>query len=558
MWVAIDGWVPKSGGTFEGPVTFDALSTFVAGAKFNDNVGVDGALSAGSGLSTDSISSISGNGIELGDSVDLNGNSIVGDQGVSILSDNTEDGGVTLGSPNLTVTLTSSNAIQHSDGNDIYKILDTSAQTLTEAEKTQVRTNIGATSSGDVDAKINALDGTITKTAGSASTSTAANAYQKVPVVSGFVLREVNGKLVETNATSSPSTVTIVDVDIAGSAQKAFNDAKDYADDLIEGLGSIMHFEGTVATEAALKALTNVKKGDVYVVTADHSEWVATADIGATADATKWEKFGTTDVQGALYKTTTSGHHYTSGEILVADGTSGAVRSVTLDEESGNDITVGTEVALGLSIGDSGETLYVQKSAMPAASADDFGLVKIGTGIAVNSGVISANGSGSVGTASSSSDAWKTVVHDASLSGATLSGNTKSIPAATPSNDGYMTTTQATDVTKSVAKVDGISHGAGNHEINSYCECSTSASTAAKTASLVSGDISGFAAGLRVAVKFTNANTANNPTLNISSTSPAPGSTGAKNIFVNGTQITTGSNKGLLRGVCIFIYDGTQ
>ena len=40
--MAIDGWVPKSGGTFEGPVTFDALSTFVAGAKFNDNVDLSG------------------------------------------------------------------------------------------------------------------------------------------------------------------------------------------------------------------------------------------------------------------------------------------------------------------------------------------------------------------------------------------------------------------------------------------------------------------------------------------------------------------------------------
>lgn len=59
-------------------------------------------------------------------------------------------------------------------------------------------------------------------------------------------------------------------------------------------------------------------------------------------------------------------------------------------------------------------------------------------------------GSGSVGTASSATDAWKTVVHDASLSSSrVLSGNTKTIPAATSSNDGYMTAEQA-------SKLDGI------------------------------------------------------------------------------------------------------
>lgn len=121
-----------------------------------------------------------------------------------------------------------------------------------------------------------------------------------------------------------------------------------------------------------------------------------------------------------------------------------------------------------------------------------------------------------------------------------------------------MTSTQALELSNSISKVDGVSHGTGSHEVNSYCECTTAAGTAAKTASLASGNVSGFSAGLRVAVKFTNANTADNPTLNISSTSPVPGSTGAKNIFVNGAQITTGANKGMLRGVCIFIYDGTQ
>ena len=62
-------------------------------------------------------------------------------------------------------------------------------------------------------------------------------------------------------------------------------------------------------------------------------------------------------------------------------------------------------------------------------------------------------GSGNIGTSSTAADAWKTVVHDASLSSTlSLSGNTKSIPAATSNNDGYMTKEQVT-------KLDGIAAG---------------------------------------------------------------------------------------------------
>lgn len=62
-------------------------------------------------------------------------------------------------------------------------------------------------------------------------------------------------------------------------------------------------------------------------------------------------------------------------------------------------------------------------------------------------------GSGTIGTESSEDDAWKTLVHDASLdTGRVLSGNTKTIPAATSSNDGYMTAAQA-------SKLDGIEAG---------------------------------------------------------------------------------------------------
>ena len=95
-------------------------------------------------------------------------------------------------------------------------------------------------------------------------------------------------------------------------------------------------------------------------------------------------------------------------------------------------------------------------------------------------------------------------------------------------------------------KQDGITGAT----VNRFGTCSTAAATAAKTVSITTGTFS-LEAGARVAVKFTNANTAANPTLNVNSK-------GAKSIFYKGSQITTGATKALLVGVVEFIYDGTQ
>ena len=86
--------------------------------------------------------------------------------------------------------------------------------------------------------------------------------------------------------------------------------------------------------------------------------------------------------------------------------------------------------------------------------------------------------------------------------------------------------------------------------VNRFGTCSIAAGTAAKTVSITTGTFT-LEAGARVTVKFSNANTASSPTLNVNST-------GAKNIFHKGSQITTGTNKGLLAGTVDFIYDGTQ
>lgn len=95
-------------------------------------------------------------------------------------------------------------------------------------------------------------------------------------------------------------------------------------------------------------------------------------------------------------------------------------------------------------------------------------------------------------------------------------------------------------------KQDGITGATANR----FGTCSTAAATAAKTVSITTGTFA-LEAGSMVTVKFSNANTANSPTLNVNSS-------GAKNIFHRNAQITTGANKALLSGVVLFVYDGTQ
>lgn len=86
-----------------------------------------------------------------------------------------------------------------------------------------------------------------------------------------------------------------------------------------------------------------------------------------------------------------------------------------------------------------------------------------------------------------------------------------------------------------------------------YGTCTTAADTAAKTVTLVDSTNFALKAGAIIAVKFTNANNANNPTLNVNST-------GAKPIYRYGTTaVSTGTTTTGWRAgaVQFFVYDGT-
>lgn len=195
------------------------------------------------------------------------------------------------------------------------------------------------------------------------------------------------------------------------------------------------------------------------------------------------------------------------------------------------------------SVGNSTTPVYVASNG--AATALDYTIAKsvpsdakfsdttytAGTGLSLSGTTINHNSSitaGTVGTSTASS------------------GYSLTVPYVTYNASGHITAT-GTRTHSVTIKQDGIT--SVNGVINRFCTCTAAATTAAKTASITTGTFS-LEAGARVTVKFSNVNTAANPTLNINST-------GAKNIYFNGTQITsTGVN--ILAGVTDFVYDGTQ
>ena len=146
-----------------------------------------------------------------------------------------------------------------------------------------------------------------------------------------------------------------------------------------------------------------------------------------------------------------------------------------------------------------------------------------GTHVTYGTEAPKANGTASAGTASSVSRSDH--VHPLQT---TISGNAGSA------------TKLATART-----IDGVSFN-GTTNINHFATCSTAAATAAKTVSLTGFTL---AAGATITVKFSNTNTAANPTLNVNNT-------GAKSIMYRGTTITAeylAANR-----VYTFVYDGTD
>lgn len=114
-------------------------------------------------------------------------------------------------------------------------------------------------------------------------------------------------------------------------------------------------------------------------------------------------------------------------------------------------------------------------------------------------------------------------------------------PILTYVNGSWVTYNKYTD--------DTVANSALDRASAKYATCSTSASTVAKTTGSTPSDFTLYT-GAKVTVKFTYANSAANPTLNVNGT-------GAKNIYVRNAAITA-KDYWKANAVVDFIYDGTQ
>ena len=104
---------------------------------------------------------------------------------------------------------------------------------------------------------------------------------------------------------------------------------------------------------------------------------------------------------------------------------------------------------------------------------------------------------------------------------------------------------------------DGLMSSADKIKLNNsnmaYGTCSTAAATAAKVVSISGNTKWALTAGSIIAVKFTNTNTASNPTLNVNGT-------GAKSIVYDSTVIASSnlSFAGYANRCILYLYDGTN
>lgn len=107
------------------------------------------------------------------------------------------------------------------------------------------------------------------------------------------------------------------------------------------------------------------------------------------------------------------------------------------------------------------------------------------------------------------------------------------------------TTVSSADKLATSRTIDGVSFN-GSASINHYASCSTAAATAEKTVTRTGFSLG---AGARIAVRFSNTNTASNPKLNVNGT-------GAKSIYYRNSAITASVLEA--NRIYEFVYDGNQ
>ena len=316
------------------------------------------------------------------------------------------------------------------------------------------------------------------------------------------------------------------------------------------GAKSIYKYGTTVPGKTAV---TSWYAGAVMSFTYDGSSWMMNDFTSEDSNSNTWRAIQVNGTQLLGTGTGTGAINFKSGTNTTVSGSGNDITIAATDTtyESKTASSGGTDVSL-VTTGEkytwnNKSDLAIGTTATTAAAGNHTHTTSLASNTGTSTVSLSANSKYKL-TAGGTSVIFTTPVDADHITTATTSGSGNAVTAISADASGALTVTKGTTFLTGhqTIKQDGVTGAT----VNRFGTCSTGASTAAKTVSITTGTFA-LEAGSMVAVKFSNANTAGTPTLNV-------GSTGAKNIFVNGAQITTGDNKGLLTGTVIFIYDGTQ
>lgn len=184
----------------------------------------------------------------------------------------------------------------------------------------------------------------------------------------------------------------------------------------------------------------------------------------------------------------------------------------------------------------------------------DLIFVEFSNGNTSSSPTLNINGTGAVAVRTSPSTYLGNVPEgDTLLLRYDTSPNSNN-PSSSRYRTWYVVNSNGASTLYTARAVDGVSFD-GSANVTHYCTCYTASDTAEKTVS-----VTGFVlvTGARVTVKFSNSNTASNPTLNVYNGSAY---TGEKAIMYRGTSSVSGSSnyyRWQSGDIVDFIYDGTN
>ena len=343
-------------------------------------------------------------------------------------------------------------------------------------------------------------------------------------------------------------------------------------------ISSVFTYKGTKATYSEVEALTGMKTGDVWFVTADGSEYAY--------NGSSWEKLGPTiDLSGYLTSVSVAGQTltpnsntitasqlktalglgtaaYADTESTLTDGsnlpTGAAVKAFV--EGKGYSTTAGTVTSVATGAGLTGGTI-TGSGTIKADLVSETKLTNAAVAATETSGrvypvALDKNGDLAVNVPWTDNNTW--TANSSTAAGYVASGSGQANKVWKTNADGVPAWRDDDNTTYSTATTssDGLMASGDKTKINNvnvyYGTCSTAADTAAKVVTLTNSTNFVLTAGAIIGVKFSNSNTASSVTLNVDSK-------GAKSIYYNNDVYTGNSSNicGLANRVNYYMYDGS-